>query len=54
MVILIYSFFYVLADNVGVLVNPKGEMKGSSITGTIRKECADLWPKIASAANNIV
>uniref|UniRef100_A0A2K1XUM4 Uncharacterized protein n=1 Tax=Populus trichocarpa TaxID=3694 RepID=A0A2K1XUM4_POPTR len=37
--------------NVGVSVNPKGEMKGSAITGPIGKECADLWPRIASAAN---
>ncbi|KAK5820102.1 hypothetical protein PVK06_025148 [Gossypium arboreum] len=26
-------------------------MKGSAITGPIGKECADLWPRIASAAN---
>lgn len=43
-----------LADNAGVIVNPKGEMKGSAITGPIGKECADLWPRIASAANAIV
>ncbi|XP_047312820.1 60S ribosomal protein L23-like [Impatiens glandulifera] len=28
--------------NAGVIVNPKGEMKGSVITGPIEKECADL------------
>eukprot|EP01018_Ginkgo_biloba_P030636 Gb_21541 [translate_table: standard] len=43
-----------LLDNAGVIVNPKGEMKGSAITGPIGKECADLWPRIASAANAIV
>ncbi|KAL8504390.1 hypothetical protein ACS0TY_022934 [Phlomoides rotata] len=43
------SFSY--ADNAGVIVNPKGEMKGSAITGPIGKECADLWPRIASATN---
>ncbi|KAK9726432.1 hypothetical protein RND81_05G214800 [Saponaria officinalis] len=37
-----------------VIVNPKGEMKGSAITGPIGKECADLWPRIVSAANAIV
>ncbi|KAL0732313.1 hypothetical protein Bca4012_008522 [Brassica carinata] len=42
------------SDNAGVIVNPKGEMKGSAITGPIGKECADLWPRIASAANAIV
>ena len=41
-------------DNAGVVVNPKGEMKGSGVTGPIAKECADLWPKIASNANSIV
>ncbi|XLS47462.1 hypothetical protein HN51_021820 [Arachis hypogaea] len=40
--------------NAGVIVDPKGEMKGSTITGPIGKECADLWPRIASAANAIV
>ncbi|XP_047316602.1 60S ribosomal protein L23-like [Impatiens glandulifera] len=28
--------------NAGVIVNPKEEMKGSAITGSIGKECADL------------
>merc|ERR1711912_185637 len=40
-------------DNAGVIVNPKGEMKGSAITGPVAKECADLWPRNASAANTI-
>ncbi|KAJ1416650.1 Ribosomal protein L14P [Sesbania bispinosa] len=44
-------FSCTLEDNAGVIVNPKGEMKGSAITGPIGKECADLWPRIASAAN---
>jgi ribosomal protein L14 len=26
------------------IVNPKGEMKGSAITGPVGKEAADLWP----------
>jgi large subunit ribosomal protein L23e len=29
-------------------------MKGSAIQGPVAKECADLWPRIASAANSIV
>lgn len=41
-------------DNAGVIVNPKGEMKGSAITGPVAKECADLWSKIASGASSIV
>jgi hypothetical protein len=31
-----------------------GGFAGSAITGPIGKECADLWPRIASAANAIV
>ena len=31
-----------------------GIVVGSAITGPIGKECADLWPRIASAANAIV
>ncbi|KAJ8559348.1 hypothetical protein K7X08_003406 [Anisodus acutangulus] len=46
--------FMYFEDNAGVIVNPKGEMKGSAITGPIGKECADLWPRIASAANAIL
>jgi len=46
--------FIYFEDNAGVIVNPKGEMKGSAITGPVAKECADLWPRIASAANAIL
>jgi len=46
-----YSYFL---DNAGVIVNPKGEMKGSAITGPVAKECADIWPKVASAAGSII
>ena len=41
-------------DNAGVIVNPKGEMKGSAITGPVAKECADLWPRISSNAGSIL
>ena len=41
-------------DNAGVIVNPKGEMKGSAVTGPVAKECGDLWPRIASHAPSIV
>merc|ERR1712243_413685 len=40
-------------DNAGVIVNVKGEMKGPAITGPVAKECADLWPRIASNAGSI-
>mmetsp|Transcript_102546 Transcript_102546/g.249245 ORF Transcript_102546/g.249245 Transcript_102546/m.249245 type:complete len:138 (-) Transcript_102546:50-463(-) len=46
--------FLYFEDNAGVIVNNKGEMKGSAVTGPVGKECADLWPKIASAASSIV
>jgi large subunit ribosomal protein L23e len=42
--------FIYFEDNAGVIVNTKGEMKGSAITGPVGKECADLWPKIASSS----
>ena len=41
----VYLYF---EDNAGVIVNPKGEMKGSAITGPVGKEAAELWPRIAS------
>eukprot|EP00029_Vermamoeba_vermiformis_P014747 TRINITY_DN9860_c0_g1_i1.p1 TRINITY_DN9860_c0_g1~~TRINITY_DN9860_c0_g1_i1.p1 ORF type:complete len:141 (-),score=38.29 TRINITY_DN9860_c0_g1_i1:59-481(-) len=47
----VYIYF---EDNAGVIVNPKGEMKGSAITGPVGKESADLWPKIASAAGTVL
>lgn len=37
-------------DNAGVIINPKGELKGSSITGPVAKEAADRWPKISTTA----
>ena len=45
--------FLYFEDNAGVIVNPKGEIKGSGITGPVAKEAADLWPKIASSASSI-
>jgi large subunit ribosomal protein L23e len=47
------GIFIRFEDNAGVIVNPKGEMKGSAITGPVAKECADMWPRIASAAGSI-
>lgn len=34
--------FLYFEDNAGVIVNPKGEMKGSAITGPVAKECVSL------------
>ena len=46
--------FIYFEDNAGVIVNPKGEMKGSQVAGPVAKECADLWPRISSNAGTIV
>ena len=48
------GYYIYFEDNAGVIVNPKGEMKGSAVTGPVGKECAELWPKIASAAGTVV
>eukprot|EP00794_Sanderia_malayensis_P003042 gene3043-3504_t len=45
--------FIYFEDNAGVIVNVKGEMKGSAITGPVSKECAELWPRIASNSGSI-
>merc|ERR1711870_228232 len=42
------GYFLYFEDNAAVIVNPKGEMKGSAITGPVAKEAAELWPRIAS------
>jgi large subunit ribosomal protein L23e len=41
-------------DSAGVIVNNKGEMKGSAVAGPVAKECAELWPRIASNASSIL
>merc|ERR1712093_730477 len=48
------GYFLYFEDNAGVVVNPKGEMKGSAITGPVAKECSELWPRIAAHAGSIV
>ncbi|XP_031232808.1 60S ribosomal protein L23-like [Mastomys coucha] len=45
------AFLY-FEDNAGGIVNNKGEMKGSAITGPVAEECADWWPRIASNAGS--
>jgi len=45
--------FLYFEDNAGVIVNPKGDMKGSGIIGPVAKECAALWPKISGTAGSI-
>ena len=48
------GIFLYFEDNAGVIVNPKGEMKGSAVTGPIAKECAEMWPRVASAAGSVL
>ena len=48
------GYYLYFEDNAGVIVNNRGEMKGSAITGPVAKECAELWPKIAGHAGSIV
>jgi len=40
-------------DNAVVVTNETGEPRGSEIRGTVSKEAADAWPRIASAARMI-
>jgi large subunit ribosomal protein L23e len=46
--------FIYFEDNAGVIVNNKGEMKGSAVSGPVAKECADLWPRIAANSGSII
>jgi large subunit ribosomal protein L23e len=41
-------------DSAGVIVNNKGEMKGSAVSGPVAKECAELWPRIAANSGSIL
>merc|ERR1711893_244143 len=45
--------FLYFEDNAGVIITPKGDMKGSGITGPVAKEASDLWPKISGNAGSI-
>ncbi|GIQ89396.1 ribosomal protein L14b/L23e [Kipferlia bialata] len=40
-------------DNAGVIMNLKGEMKGSTISGPVAKEASENWPKISAAADSV-
>ena len=47
------GYFIYFEDNAGVIVTPKGDMKGSAITGPVAKECAELYSKISSNAGSV-
>merc|ERR1719321_151581 len=40
------GIFVYFEDNAGVIVNDKGEMKGSAITGPVAKECAEVGQRL--------
>jgi ribosomal protein L14 len=40
--------FLYFEDNAGVIVNAKGEMKGSAITGPVAKECVCIPQPVQS------
>jgi len=41
-------------DNAAVVVNENGDLKASEIRGAVAKECAERWPRLASAATMII
>jgi len=40
-------------DNACCLIDDKGDLKGSQISGPVPREVAEIWPKIASNASSI-
>ncbi len=48
------GYFIMFEDNAGVIVTPKGEVKGSAITGPVAKEAADQWPRVAATAGSVL
>ena len=41
-------------DNAAVLITDDGDPKGTSISGPIAREVADLWPRISNVASLII
>ena len=46
--------FVYCEDNAGVIINDRGDPKGSAINGPVAKECGDLYPKIVSNASAVL
>ena len=44
----------ILQDNAGVIVNPKGDMKGSVIVGPVAKECVGSISDAADWLSNVL
>ncbi|KAI5184632.1 large subunit ribosomal protein L23e [Nematocida homosporus] len=45
------GLFISFEDNAAVVITPKGEPKGTAVSGPVAKECADHWSKIAAMAS---
>ena len=41
-------------DNGSAIITPKGQLKGSAITGPITKECSELWPNLSTRASAVL
>jgi len=41
-------------DNGSCIITPRGDVKGSAITGPITKECSELWPPLATRASAVL
>ena len=41
-------------DNAAVIISPDGEPKGSDVRGPIAREAAELFPRVASVASQII
>lgn len=48
------GYFVYFEDNAGVIIGgAKGELKGTTISGPVAKECAEIFPKVSAAASSI-
>lgn len=45
--------FISFEDNAAVVITPKGDLKGTAISGPVAKECAELWASVSSMATCI-
>ncbi|MCP4762808.1 MAG: 50S ribosomal protein L14 [archaeon] len=41
-------------DNAGVIISPDGDPKGTDVRGPIAREAAELFPRVASVASQII
>lgn len=46
--------FISFEDNAAVVITPKGDLKGTAISGPVSKEFAELWPRISAVASTII